>query len=210
MTVAKKSKRCVTIKWLVALLICLSGTSSVSAETKVYKQVDPNGNITFTDTPPIDNTQTVEEITVNVHSSGVVLDRESQENESTEHLEKLNKEQAEKEATEKAQASISKKSYSISITTPKSGQMFTPDTLEIISGVEVSPPLEAGHRLQVLLDNSPVLPPQRELGFKLPFLPAGNHELKVQIVGPEGEILKESAPVKLTQMRVSSPEPLPQ
>jgi hypothetical protein len=194
---------------LTALLYGLLGVNPVLADSKMYKQVDPDGNITFTDAPPIDNTQTIEEIKVNIHDSGVGLDKQSDQKEAAESLEKLTKEEAEKEAAIKAVAVAVKKNYSISIVTPKSGQMFGPDTLEIVSGIQVTPALQRGDKLQVLVNNSPVLPPQTELAFKLPFLPAGNHELKVQIVSPDGMISAESAPIKITQMRVSSTDPAP-
>jgi hypothetical protein len=192
---------------LAALISGLMGANSALAdrENKMYKQVDPDGNITFTDTPPIDNTQTVEEIKINVHSSGVVLDKQPERKESAESLEQLTKE----EAAVKAVAVAVKKNYAINITTPKSGQMYGPDTLEIVSGVEVTPPLQRGDKLQVLVNNSPVLPPQTESAFKLPFLPAGTHELKVQIVSADGTVAAESVPIKITQMRMTSTDPLP-
>lgn len=192
---------------MAALIFGLISVNPLLADSKMYKQIDPDGNITFTDTPPIDNTQTVEEIKINVHSSGVALDKQFDQKESTENLEKLTKEEAEKEAAVKAVAVAAKKNYAINITTPKAGQVFAPDTLEIVSGVEMTPPLQRGDRLQVLVNNSPVLPPQTELAFKLPFLPAGNHELKVQIVSSDGTVAAESAPIKFTQMRVSSTDP---
>lgn len=195
---------------VLALVIGLSGVSTAFADSKMYKQVDPEGNITFTDTPPIDNTQTVEEIKINIHSSGVALDKGINGKESAESLEKLTKEEAEKEAVVKATAVAAKKNYVVTITAPKAGQVFTPDTLEIVSGVQVTPPLHPGDRLQVLVNNSPALPPQVEPAFKLPFLPAGTHELKVQIVSSDGTVAAESAPVKFTQMRVSSNDLLPQ
>jgi hypothetical protein len=187
-------------------LFYLGFLNVVCADTKMYKQMDANGNITFTDTPPIDNTQTVEEIKINLHPSGVTLDKQSEQQESAESLEKLTKEEADKEAAIKAVAVAAKKNYTINITTPKTGQVFAPDTLEIVSGVALAPPLQPGDKLQVLLNNSPVLPPQTELAFKLPFLPAGNHELKVQIVSQDGMVAAESAPINITQMRLSPSE----
>ena len=196
-----------------SLATCIAGLLSINIafadNNKIYKQIDADGNITFTDTPPIDNTQTVEEIKVNVHASGVALDKQSDAKEAAENLEKLTKEEAEKEAAIKALAIAVKKNYVINITAPKSGQVFSPDTLEIISGVKVTPLLQSGDKFQVLVNNSPVLPPQTDSAFKLPFLPAGNHELKVQVVSSDGTIVAESAPVKITQMRVVPTEPLP-
>ncbi len=188
------------------LLLCLGFLNAGYAETKIYKQMDPNGDITFTDTPPIDNTQTVEEIKINLHASGVTLDKQAEQKASADSLEKLTKEEADKAAAIKAVAVAANKNYTINITTPKTGQVFAPDTLEIVSGVTVAPPLEPGDKLQVLVNNSPVLPPQTELAFKLPFLPAGNHELKVQIVSQDGMVAAESPAINITQMRLSPAE----
>jgi Domain of unknown function (DUF4124) len=59
-------ERCGTLRWLplLALLHCLSGLA-----TTVYKSVDENGVVSFSDSPPEENTL-VEEVNIDIPESG--------------------------------------------------------------------------------------------------------------------------------------------
>ena len=180
-------------------VLSISIASTVSA-AKVYKQVGPNGEIIYTDSPPLEGTETVEQMNIDTKGSGVNIKK--QEN-APQMEEGLVEQQKKNVAVEDV-----KRTYEVSIDTPKDGTEFGPDTLDIAVGVSITPDkLVAGDRLQVLVDNVVAMPLQPDLAFKLPILPAGEHQVTVNIISNGGKLLGTTS-IKLTQKR-SAPQALP-
>ena len=179
----------------VGLLLLSATTASEAASTKVYKQLGPNGEVVFTDTPPLEGTETIEEIKVGTDSSGVNLNKQTNA--------PLN-ENAQKQKEEVVAEDV-KRRYEIVINTPKDGSVFGADTLDIAMGVSLIPEkLFNGDRLQVLVDGVVALPLLSDLAFKLPLLPAGVHSIQVQVLSNTGIVLGEKS-VQITQLRSSVP-----
>lgn len=180
--------------FLSLLLIC---TSMAGAVQKVYKQITPNGEVVFTDTPPVEGTETAEEIKVDTQTTGINLKKEqNQVVGQQQEVVDLLKKQAENAAGNPQE----NRSYTVNIDNPKDGTIFPSDTLDINVDVTVTPPLLKGDLFQVSVDNVIALPLQSDASFRLPLLPAGNHIVTVQVVSTAGKILG-SGFVQIVQIR---------
>lgn len=182
----------------------------LAASGKVYKQVDAGGRITFTDTPPIEGTETIQEMKVNIIGSGVAVDKNSSDEQpfggmldgvSSNGLPGATDTQTAPDMN--ALRAKAKRKYVANIVAPTAGQIFGPDTLEIFVSSEIKPVLAKEDKLQVLVNGESVLPLQKESVFKLPLLPSGDHNIQVQVVTKDG-VTFDSNIVKITQKRPSS------
>ena len=72
---------------------------------------------------------------------------------------------------------------------------------------QVSPSLESGHRVQLLLDGVPQGAPRRTLEFSLENIDRGTHHLQVRIVDSGGKVLFAGAPSTVHLLRHSRLHP---
>jgi len=143
-----------------------------AAAQPVYKVTDENGNVTFTDTPPLDSQATVEE-----HS-----------------LQAPNSAQPVLSAPEIAQPDESKNSprFETSIVSPTDNATIPMGPGNFSVQVALSPRLEAGETLLLLLDDEPAGSPQRMPNWQLTNVYRGEHRLQVLRIDDEGAQLDAS------------------
>lgn len=180
--------------------VCLLGASAANAaETKIYKTVDKDGNVVFTDRPP-KNDDSVEEVKVaapNTADLGV--------------------------ATPAVDSSIEAQtvetfSYrTLRITSPEHDQSVRENTggnVEVV--IEVQPQLRAEHELRLLVDGA-TEQVGRQSRFILSGIDRGTHTLQVEVLHRSGEVLVASDPSVFHMQRYSQltapnqdrPTPLP-
>ncbi|GAB4394017.1 MAG: DUF4124 domain-containing protein [Gammaproteobacteria bacterium] len=92
------------------------------------------------------------------------------------------------------QPSAVKFSYdSITILEPKPETTYRNEDVNVV--VDIKPTLQPGDKLQVLLNQQVVGKPQQQTTFKLTNVERGAHNVSVQIISDQGNVLKESSAV---------------
>jgi len=141
----------------------------------VYKQVDKEGNVTFTDQPAEDaETEQVEIQPINVHSFPKAPPPEP-----------------------KSQAPEKQFSYkTLNIVAPKNEDTLR-DPGDILIRAELNPNLRSGHQVRFTDNGEPLNEPSRKLSLQLFNLYRGTHNLQAEVVNRKGEVLISSPVVTL-------------
>lgn len=160
-----------TIIWVLTGAICLAQAHTTIAQ-QVYKVTDADGNVTFTDTPPLSSDATVEEHSVHAPNT-------ANPNETTRAP------AAPVEAAEPIR-------YDTQIVTPTDNATIPMGPGNFSVQVSLSPRLEAGENLLLLMDGEPVGTPQRTPNWQLSNVYRGEHRLQVLRIDDEGAELDAS------------------
>ena len=163
---------------LTALLTPLSGI----AESSIYRTVDADGNVVFTDAPPASPQSQSERVQVqrtNTAPPPPVVER------------------PEKVATPTA----AKTSWTVVITAPANETTIPMGPGNFSVNAEVKPALGAGQRLQLLMDGAPHGEPRQDGAWQLTNVFRGEHKLSVSVVDTAGKSLATSEPVTVYVMR---------
>ena len=154
--------------------VCLfGGSAATAAETKIYKTVDEDGNVVFTDVPPKgdDSVQEVNVTAPNTADLGT----------ATPPIDSLIDPQE-----------VESFAYrSLRITSPEHDQSVREPMGDIEVVVEVQPKLRAEHELRLLVDGA-AQQVGRKSNFVLSRLDRGTHTLQVEVVHRNGEVLVAS------------------
>lgn len=170
--------------FLFLLIFCLS--LGASAQTRIYKIVDAQGNVTFTDKPPSPNNRDASTVKLNeINISAPTSERDRAEQTST---------QDDSEAKTK---------YTVGISSP-------PDSTTIPMGpgnfsitASVSPALEDGAQLQLSMNGTLYGEPQTSSVWVLSNVLRGAHDFSVSVVSKDGSQLAKSSPVRIYVLRPS-------
>jgi len=126
-------------------------------EATLYKAVDAQGQVYYSDTPSI-NSQPIEPIETN------------------------NTAQSNPITTEDPKTQAQSEDYKVSIINPENDTTITPGEENIFITVLVTPALKDSDTLQLIVDKLPYGDPQKDVSFKITRLERGEHTLQVQIV----------------------------
>ena len=167
------------------LFLMLTLSSFAQGQTRIYKVVDANGNITFTDKPPIS----------------------TQENSSAVELNQINISAPPPERARNASIDNSKPEanidYDITITSPPDSTTIPMGPGNFSLSASVSPALEYGDKLQLILNGEPYGRPQSTSTWGLTNVLRGAHDLSIQAVSDSGKVLAQSRPVRVYVLRPS-------
>lgn len=164
------------------LLIQVLGPGSVSAE--VYKTVDANGKVTYTDQP----TEPAER--VNIAEPNSMLS-----------VEKPKTPEASQTATEEDENKKAAEPYRyIAITSPEDDAVIPHGPGNFSVSVSTEPALQKGHRLVLNMDGVAL---QRSTSgeFQLTNVARGTHSLSAQVVDANGRALASSKTIKVNVFR---------
>jgi hypothetical protein len=155
---------------LVFALLCLSITSHTLL-AGVYRVVDENGNITYTDNPPTDS-PSVEPIklpSINTQPAPQVSTPTQQKTED----EELSYEQ-------------------LSIASPAQGATITPGERSIPVEVSLTPALREGHAIQLLFNGQPFGAPSNSTLFNIQPLIRGEHHIQAYVIDSKNNVVIRS------------------
>ena len=170
---------------LVLLLALL--TTSVDVNAKIYKSVDAEGRVVFTDIPPKDDQQSVEVETYNTYTPATPIATPESEAEVEEPVE-----------------DVAPSYTSLRITAPSDDEPVRENAGNVTISVTSTPALDTsrGHTLQVLLDDV-VMANGEGNSLSLTNVDRGTHSVIVQIVDAQGEIKITSEAVTFHMLRHS-------
>jgi hypothetical protein len=160
------------------LLIILLLLCPLLATAQVYKHVDRDGNVTFSDVPAPDS----EKIDIRVSNTVApppVVSRPQ-------------------EAPAAAPAS-----YTVAITAPEPEAVIPRGPGNFSVSASVSPAPDTAMQLQLIMDGDPYGAPQSQPQWNLTNVPRGTHELQVAIISDKGKNLAQSDPVTVYVFRPS-------
>jgi len=153
-----------------------------AAAAQVYREVDEEGNVTFTDRPQgeseaveIGPTNTAPPPPANVFP----------------------------DAPEEP-ANAAGGSYEVAITNPAHETIIPRGPGNFSVSASVSPGLQTGHKLQLLMDGSPRQEPQTGSTWNLTNVFRGEHNLTVAVIDSKGKQLSESEAVTVFVFRPST------
>lgn len=168
-----------------SLLVTLSLASLLAAGTSyangVYKTVDENGRITYSDTPtgkkidPVDlpqvNTQPAVTPQPYLPPTTPKKDQQAQ--------------------------------YRVSITSPANETQVLPGQRDLSVAADISPELGEGFSAQLYMNGQPYGGAQPSSSFVISNIYRGEHRLSVAVLNPSGRVIARSAPVTVYVIRPS-------
>jgi hypothetical protein len=169
-----------------ALIIALAAAAS-AASGQIYKTVDANGNVVFTDIAPVDRSgqpapQPVEVPPMNTYEPPPAP-----------------------AAQANAPSAPATPSYysQLEVVSPVEDETIRDNAGDIQIEVATSPPLRADHRLLLVLDGTATEVEAVNGVFELSNVDRGTHTAGARAVDRQGNVLIESNPVTFNLMRVS-------
>lgn len=152
--------------WLIALLLVLAGSTGAA----LYKSVDENGNVVYSDVPPDDDAEPVELPPINV----------------------MDAVRTSPPATGQPQ-SVLPVSYTISIVQPQAEQTFR-NTREFPVSVSLQPALQSGHQVAISVDGV-IKARGNALSTVVTGVDRGEHRVTASVVDSSGKPIITSAAV---------------
>lgn len=165
----------------IARLALLAGLAleALPVGAEVYRSVDKDGHVIFSDRPLGDDQP------VNIGPTNSMQPAPSGVNPSS----------------KPADAAAPAPAYQhVSITEPQDGGTVTNVAGNIVVRFELNPPLREGDAVQLLIDGVPGGIPA-EGGLLAPANARGDHQLELQVLDASGAVLATSAPVHVTVFR---------
>lgn len=167
------------MRLILAAVMALIATTAYSAD-KIYKTVDENGNIVYTNDPKDENAEAVDLPELGVVEAGEQADLS---------MEAARRAKARTEA--RSDAAQRKPYGDLAITSPAEEEAIWGSAGNLEVTVDSGDFLAPGHRIRVMLDGSEI--PQSEDGtFRIDQVYQGEHKLTAQVVDAAGNVLAKS------------------
>ncbi|MCL1075717.1 DUF4124 domain-containing protein [Shewanella dokdonensis] len=159
--------------WLV--ILCLW---SVAAQATVYKWVDKDGNIHYSDQPHAD----AQQVQLRENTSNQV---------SMPPVKPISVANDSEETTEQ------KTRYQVSIVSPHHEETIRDNAGDFTVTGEVQPQLASGHYLQLYIDGVATTDAQASALFSLKDIDRGEHQLQLKVVQQNGKVLASSSEITI-------------
>jgi hypothetical protein len=179
---------------LIRMAIFVGLAFAAAAADQIYRTVDADGNVVFTDVPPANAAGEPAGKAVTLPPS------------NTYQPETPPAAQTDESAAQPAAASY----YDdLSIVDPTNDQTIRSNNGDMLIQAVVDPPLKSDHRLLLTFDGAPT-DMQADGGvFELTNVDRGTHTAAARIVDGNNEVVMESQPVTFTVQRYHLPPPTP-
>ena len=164
---------------LLCLLLVL-----LPAHAAIYKQVDENGKVTFTDRPEGKAVQPEDLPTINSQPALELPDNSKSKS-----------------------AGADGTDFQVAILFPANGSHIPAGQRDIEVQVEVWPALPEGYSLQAYLNGAPYGAAATVTSLLLQEVYRGEHQIRVDLIDPDGEIVAASSPVTITVFRPTVNKP---
>jgi len=169
-----------------ALIIALAAAAS-AASGQIYKTVDANGNVVFTDIAPVDRSGQPAPQPVAVPPMNTYEPPPAPAGQAN-----------------APSAPVTPSYYSqLEVVSPAEDETIRDNAGDIQIEVATTPPLRADHRLLLVLDGTPTEVEAVNGVFELSNVDRGTHTAGARAVDRQGNVLIESDPVTFNLMRVS-------
>ena len=164
-------------------IISLVGMPAMSAD--IYKSVDKNGVVTFSDTPPKEKSTSDERIELPAHTNRMP-----------------SIEVPERQLSENNKAPVNPSILAITAPLDNATIPMGPGIFDVLANIQ--PPLKEEEFVALYLDGTRVAPPQKTPQWTLTYVTRGTHKLEVRLVPSSGQVLDSSAPITVFVLRPSA------
>lgn len=164
-------------------LTSLVGMPSLSAD--IYKSVDKNGVVTFSDTPPKEQSASNERIELPSHTNRMP-----------------SIEVPERRVSENSEVPVNPSLLIITAPLDNATIPMGPGIFDVVA--DVQPPLKEEEFVELHLDGTPIAPPQKTPAWTLTYVTRGAHKLEIRRVSSSGKVLDSSAPITVFVLRPSA------
>ena len=147
---------------------------SLESLAQVYKQVDEDGNITYTDQP-------------DSASDTATLAK----------LSPLNQIPTLLAETADGETELFAGYNSALIVSPENDSIIPHSQISIVIQLSLSPHLQAGHRVQFWFDGAPQDQPVAATGYQIDNIERGSHSLSARVLNAQGQLLISTASVEV-------------
>lgn len=162
-----------------SLGLILSLSLSLPVNGEIFKTVDKNGRVVYTDVPPANsNAKAIELPTLNTLPPEKIGDHATV-NGTTAHVDYV---------------------YTISLTSPSNGTTLMPDERNLTMTVSLNQPLQPGYFINYLMDGS-VITKSTEATYTLVEPPRGEHKISATVTDENDKPIAESESVGVIVMR---------
>ena len=188
-----------TVTNLVVLAALAFAYSAADAGTRIYKVIDEDGNIIFTDVPPLDNTKS-EEVKVGVSNTFKPPPPAAAPREVWNVG----------EDGEQVPATTQFAYNRAAIIAPQHDASLRENAGNVSVKTSVTPNLRPGHKLRLMMDEAPVGNLVGASEFALSNVDRGSHTLRLQIVDQVGKVIFNGSDSTFHLQRASViPSPAP-
>jgi hypothetical protein len=160
----------------------------LAASAQIYRTVDENGNVVFSDTPPAEGADGEEVELQPINTTPPPEPRPDL---------------APREPEEEAELESAALDYGVAITVPANETTIAMGPGNFSVSAVVRPALGADHRLQLYMDGTPWGDPQTVPSWALTNVFRGAHDITIAVTDAEGEHLAISEPVRVYVLRPS-------
>lgn len=169
------------MKGLMLLLLCLP------AAAEVYRLVDKDGSITYTDQPQAD-AQVSPIVLPHLNKMKATVPTEEPQSDVSETI----------QGAEKTEVEPTFAGYSRAvILAPNNNEVIPNQQRNIIIQLSVEPQLQTGHRIQFWIDGKAQGAPVSATSYQMNDLERGSHNLSAQIVNDQGRVLISAGSVEV-------------
>ena len=160
------------LQTITALCLLGLGISPIQAG-EIYKTVDEDGRVTYSDKPPRQHSGSKAELPP-VNS-----------------MDKTEKPRASPKASVPASQTEQTIDYQLNLVSPERDAQVPPGQRDLVIRVDLNPPLAAGHRLVYYMDGQEITRGHNQQ-YRIEEIFRGSHQIRVTIVNQAGEVLRES------------------
>jgi hypothetical protein len=187
----------------VLLAMGLLATAGASAATKIYRTVDEDGNVVFTDVPPKSGEQGE---AVDLNQSNTFTPPQRQDTGRS-----LGSWRGEGEAAGDGEEPGGARYRAVSVASPANDADIRDNAGNVTIGAAIDPELHSGHAVQLYLDGE-LQQSAQGTSFRLTNIDRGTHSVELRIVDQAGNTVAASAPSTFHLQRrsvLTQPAPRP-
>ena len=173
------------INVLVPLIGIISFVGMPAMSADIYKSVDKNGVVTFSDTPPKEKSTSDERIELPAHTNRM-----------------RSIEVPERQLNENNKAPVNPSILAITAPLDNATILMGPGIFDVLA--DIQPPLKEEEFVALYLDGTRVAPPQKTPQWTLTYVTRGTHTLEVRLVSSSEQVLDSSEPITVFVLRPSA------
>ena len=184
----------IATRYILVTFLLITFATADAASSRIYRTVDAQGNVIFTDVPPKDD-EPAEQVVVENPNSFDARDAIPE---------------AEAWVVESPEAAGEPVfSYSaLSVATPQNDESVRENAGNVTIIANVEPRLKPGHIMRLLMDGAPAQEGHQST-FALTNVDRGTHVVELEIVDDQGRVIKRSEDSTFHMLRYHLPPPPP-
>lgn len=162
-----------------------------TANAEIYKYVDSNGVVRYTDKPPSKNAKPLDLPPVQTYTG----------------VESGSSDASDDNELDSILLPTTVNYQGIVLTSPSADQVFSTGNPQVTASAQVEPGLQAGHRVVFLVDGLPFPAPEGESSTELSGLNRGSHTLQAVVMDSRDSIQAQSEPINFQMNQPSLQKP---